>query len=195
MSRRFSSRVPYRGSMPGVISRDFFIKRSSDLHQDMRGWMLRNQLGDLNLQGSFGRNSAQHRVTSVGLRPDWRGLPIICRSCAQTRTPSAHSQANSWMIPVPQKVHLAFLVQFAFNVDSQDRISAMPGWMDSQEYDVSAKVEGDQQLTLGQMRPMLRRLLEQRFHFAAHHETKIVSGFWLVVAKSGPKLQPSKDDS
>src|ERR1035441_7261673 len=106
MSRRFSSRVPYRGSMPGVISRDFFIKRSSDLRQDMRGWMLHKQLGDLDLQGSFGRNSAQHRVTSVGLRPDWRGLPIICRSCAQTRTPSAHSQANSSMIPVPQKVHL-----------------------------------------------------------------------------------------
>ena len=90
---------------------------------------------------------------------------------------------------------LAFLVQFAYDVDSQDHISAESGWMDSQEYDISAKVEGDQQLTLAQMRPMLQRLLEQRFHFAAHHETKVVSGFALIVAKGGPKLQPSKDDS
>jgi uncharacterized protein (TIGR03435 family) len=90
---------------------------------------------------------------------------------------------------------LSFLIQFAYNIDSQNHISAMPGWMESQEYDVSAKVEGDQQLTLNQMRPMLQRLLEQRFHFAAHHETKVVSGFALIVAKGGPKLQPSKDDS
>ena len=35
--------------MPGVISRDFFIKRLSDLRQDMQGWMLHEQLGELNL--------------------------------------------------------------------------------------------------------------------------------------------------
>jgi uncharacterized protein (TIGR03435 family) len=89
---------------------------------------------------------------------------------------------------------LAFLVQLAYNVDSQEHISAMPGWMESQEYDISAKVEGDRQLTLEQIRPMLQRLLEQRFHFATHHETKVTSGFALVVAKGGPKLQLSKDD-
>jgi uncharacterized protein (TIGR03435 family) len=90
---------------------------------------------------------------------------------------------------------LAFLIQFAYHVDSQDDISAMPGWMESQEYDVSAKVEGDRQLTLEQMRPMLQRLLEQRFHFAAHHETKMISGFALIVAKGSPKLQSSNPDS
>jgi uncharacterized protein (TIGR03435 family) len=50
---------------------------------------------------------------------------------------------------------LAFLIQFAYGIDSQDHISATPGWMESQEYDISAKVEGDRQLTLNQMRPML----------------------------------------
>jgi uncharacterized protein (TIGR03435 family) len=86
---------------------------------------------------------------------------------------------------------LIFLIQFAYNVDSQEHISATPGWMDSQGYDVSAKVEGDQRFTLEQLRPMLRRLLEQRFHFAAHHETKMVSGFTLIVLKGGSKLQHS----
>jgi uncharacterized protein (TIGR03435 family) len=66
--------------------------------------------------------------------------------------------------------------------------------MDSQEYDISAKVEGERQLTLEQMRPMLRSLLEERFHFAAHHEARMVSGFALVVVKGGVTLEPSKVD-
>jgi uncharacterized protein (TIGR03435 family) len=90
---------------------------------------------------------------------------------------------------------LTFLIQFAYNIDRQEYISAAPGWMESQEYDVSAKVEGDRQLTLEQMRPMLQRLLEQRFHLVFHRETKITSGFALIVVKGGPKLQLSKDDS
>jgi uncharacterized protein (TIGR03435 family) len=89
---------------------------------------------------------------------------------------------------------LTFLIQFAYNIESADYISAMPGWMESQEYDVSAKVEGDQ-LTLEQMRPMLQHLLEQRFHLVFHRETKMISGFELTVAKGGPKLQSSQDNS
>jgi hypothetical protein len=86
-------------------------------------------------------------------------------------------------------VPLTFLVQFAYNIESADYIAAMPGWMESQEYDVSAKVEGDQQLTLEQMRPMLQRLLNQRFHLAFHRETKMSSGFELIIAKGGPKVR------
>jgi uncharacterized protein (TIGR03435 family) len=90
---------------------------------------------------------------------------------------------------------LAFLVQFAYGVDSQDHITGMPDWMELQEYDLSAKIEGDQQLTLVQMQPMLKQLLSQRFHLAVHHETKNTPGFALVLAKGGPKLQLSKNDS
>ena len=92
-----------------------------------------------------------------------------------------------------RSVPLTFLIQFAYKIDRQEYISASPDWMESQEYDVSAKVEGDQQLTLEQMRPMLQRLLESRFHFVSHRETRMVSGFALLVAKGGPRLQPSKD--
>jgi uncharacterized protein (TIGR03435 family) len=89
---------------------------------------------------------------------------------------------------------LSFLIQITYAVDTQDNISGMPGWMESQEYDISAKVEGDQQLTLEQMRPILQQLLAQRFHLVVHRESKLVSGFALVVAKGGTKLQPSKGD-
>lgn len=93
-----------------------------------------------------------------------------------------------------KSVPLTFPIQLAYKIESPDYISAMPGWMESQEYDVSAKVEGDQQLSLEQMRPMLQRLLEQRFHLVFHRETKMTSGFELIVAKGGPKLQHSKNN-
>jgi uncharacterized protein (TIGR03435 family) len=85
---------------------------------------------------------------------------------------------------------LSFLIQIAYTVDTQDNILGMPGWMESQEYDLSAKVEGDQQLTLEQIRPMLQQLFAQRFHLVVHRQSKLVSGFALVVAKGGAKLQP-----
>lgn len=88
---------------------------------------------------------------------------------------------------------LSYLIQMAYKVDDQDHISSMPSWAESQIYTISAKVEGDQQLTLEDMRPLLQDLLKERFHFAAHAETKVVSGFALVVAKGGPRLQISKE--
>jgi uncharacterized protein (TIGR03435 family) len=91
-------------------------------------------------------------------------------------------------------VPLTFLIQLAYNIESADYISAMPGWMESQEYDVSAKVEGDRQLTLEQMRPMLQGMLAERFHFEFHRETKMTSGFELIVAKGGSNLHASQDD-
>ena len=39
---------------------------------------------------------------------------------------------------------------------------------------------------------MLQKLLEERFHLTTHREKKEVSGYALVVAKGGPKLQPNK---
>jgi uncharacterized protein (TIGR03435 family) len=45
------------------------------------------------------------------------------------------------------------------------------------------------------MRPLLQNLLEERFHLKTHREQKIVPGYALVVAKSGPKLRPTKGDT
>jgi hypothetical protein len=47
--------------------------------------------------------SGQHGGSSAGLRSDWRGLPIICRSCAQTRSRPAPSQVNFRCTPYPPR--------------------------------------------------------------------------------------------
>lgn len=140
---------------------------------------------------------AQSAATSAAtLQPEFEAVSIHMVDPQAAGNPSRSSLGSfPTNLLTMKSVPLTFLIQFAYNIESADYISAMPGWMESQEYDVSAKVEGDQQLTLEQMRPMLQRLLEQRFHLVFHRETKMTSGFELIVAKGGPKLQLSKDNS
>jgi uncharacterized protein (TIGR03435 family) len=61
-----------------------------------------------------------------------------------------------------------------------------PGWMNSERYDMSANVPAG--TTKEQFAIMLRNLLEERFQFKLHRETKDIPGYDLVVAKGGLKL-------
>ena len=88
---------------------------------------------------------------------------------------------------------LRIIISMAFD-DNSDHVSG-PDWLDSQLYSIDANVEGDKQLSREEMKPLLQNLLQQRFHLVAHHETKIASGFALIVAKGGPKLHASKEGS
>jgi uncharacterized protein (TIGR03435 family) len=88
---------------------------------------------------------------------------------------------------------LSIIISIAFKIDS-NRITDKPDWLDSQLWQISAKVDGDAMLTAEQMRPLLQKLLRQRFHLAAHRESRLVPGYALVVSKGGAKLQVSKDD-
>jgi uncharacterized protein (TIGR03435 family) len=83
---------------------------------------------------------------------------------------------------------MKLLLNIAYQTD-QRYIEGAPGWSDTQLYDVDAKVEGDDQLTYSEMKPLLQGLLEQRFHLQVHRITKPVSGYAMVVANGGPKLQ------
>jgi uncharacterized protein (TIGR03435 family) len=63
-----------------------------------------------------------------------------------------------------------------------------PGWLETVCFDIVAKYPPD---TPEKQHPaMLRALLEERFGLAIHKESKDVSGYALVVAKTGFKLQP-----
>ncbi len=94
---------------------------------------------------------------------------------------------------IARNITLSNLISIAYGVDS-DKLSGKPGWLDGQEYDVSAKAEGDTGLTKEQMQPLLRQLLEQRFHLATHTEKKEVQGYALVEAKGGAKLKASNGE-
>jgi len=67
-----------------------------------------------------------------------------------------------------------------------------PGWIDSERYEVVAKVPDG--VGKEQIPAMLQNLLAERFKMKVHRETKDQSVYALVVSKNGPKLTPSSDD-
>ena len=82
----------------------------------------------------------------------------------------------------------------------EPRILGGPKWLDSERFDIEAKVDGstvDQMRTLSreqrklQMQAMFQQLLADRFKLAVHWETRELPVYALAVAKSGPKLQVS----
>jgi uncharacterized protein (TIGR03435 family) len=95
-------------------------------------------------------------------------------------------------------IDLKTLIANAYGV-KVDQISGGPGWIDSNRYDIEAKVVAangstPQPIAREQRSLMLRSLLADRFKLAVHNETKELPVFDLVVANKGPKLQPAKPD-
>jgi uncharacterized protein (TIGR03435 family) len=87
-------------------------------------------------------------------------------------------------------ISLEQIIAMAYHADQ--RHLEGPNWMESTNYSIDAKVEGEQQLAFDQIRPLLQNLLAQRLGLRVRHESRMGSGFEMVVAKGGPKLQPSK---
>ncbi len=82
---------------------------------------------------------------------------------------------------------LSSLLQMAYEIRSY-QLSG-PGWMDLERFTINAKApEGTNR---GQLSQMLRNLLIERFQIAAHFEKKQITGYQLVVAKGGAKLDQS----
>lgn len=90
-----------------------------------------------------------------------------------------------------RNITMRILISTAYGIDS-DYITSKQDWIDSERYDVTAKAEGGQGISSEQLKPMLQQLLAERFKLTVHRETKTMAGYLLVVAKGGPKLQPTK---
>jgi uncharacterized protein (TIGR03435 family) len=80
-------------------------------------------------------------------------------------------------------------VRLAYDVPGF-QITGGPGWIKSERYDITAKAEaGYGNLTVDNMRPLIRSLLAERFQLVIHRETKELPVYALVVAKNGARLQ------
>jgi uncharacterized protein (TIGR03435 family) len=76
------------------------------------------------------------------------------------------------------------------------RIIGGAKWLDSEHYDITAKLEAstarDETGRTTNMRPMLEALLVDRFQLVLHHETRVVPTYALVVKADKPKLQEAE---
>ena len=93
------------------------------------------------------------------------------------------------------------LLRFAFAVQNFQIVDA-PGWIASERFDVIAKAEGDlppaQPGTIGPVQLMVQSLLAERFGLKTRRESREMSRYDLVLARSdgrlGPQLKPSTTD-
>lgn len=93
------------------------------------------------------------------------------------------------------------LIQFAYVVQPF-QIEGGPSWLDSDRFDVMAKVEGEiPPLPPGQLGPvqlMMQNLLAERFKLKVHREMKVAPAYALVLARAdnqlGKQIQPSNVD-
>ena len=97
-------------------------------------------------------------------------------------------------------VTLKQLIALAYDV-RENRVSAGPGWLGSDTFDILAKPEhadtadkvAPGTAAWDRLQERMRTLLAERFRLAIHKDIKEAPGFALVPSKKGPKLQPSPD--
>ena len=113
--------------------------------------------------------------------------------------------------PPTDRVHMilpiSILITSAYNlpVGSESRILGGPDWLrqDIDQFEIQAKIEDSeyaamQKMTLAQQHErvalMEQSLLADRFRLKVHFETREMPVYALVVAKSGAKLNPAKNE-
>lgn len=107
--------------------------------------------------------------------------------------PDAPNQSNTFPLNRYTMFHtnLKSLIVNAYGLRGYHYIVGGPGWLDTQRYDLSAKVEGNARVTWKQMQPMLQDLLKERVHLMVHTERRLEPGYAMVIAKGGSKLKPN----
>ena len=85
---------------------------------------------------------------------------------------------------------LALLIQRAYAV-RLGYVSGGPAWVYTDRFDIAAKASVTGKFTETQMRPMLVKLLGERFRLQAHSDTRKAPGYALEIARGGAKLTRS----
>jgi bla regulator protein blaR1 len=81
------------------------------------------------------------------------------------------------------------LIQNAYDLQNAQLIGG-PDWLETDGYDIEAKAPDDAPRTGTQLQLMMRSLLVERFKLAMHKETRPMSVFALVRARSDGRLGP-----
>jgi uncharacterized protein (TIGR03435 family) len=101
------------------------------------------------------------------------------------------------------------MIEFAYGLGEQDddrenaAIVGGPAWIDFDRFDFSGKIPSVHASPTepanpvedpnDQVRPVVKRVLAERFHLKYHTEGRPLPGFIVTVAKEGPRLAEAKD--
>jgi uncharacterized protein (TIGR03435 family) len=101
----------------------------------------------------------------------------------------SHSSSRGGSLRM-ENVSLRSIIEEAYNV--KDYTLTAPGWVDTLHFDITAK--SGEKASRDQIRIMLQSLLTDRFQLKAHRESKEMTAYALVAAKSGFKLKPAEGE-
>lgn len=140
-------------------------------------------------------------------------VPTLTFDVASIRETEHPQNSSAWQMALLSQPHKCefladalipkVLVQAAYGFGAY-QITGAPDWFESSFWAIDAKCDHDvderlAKLTDDQARAekqhMMQALLADRFHLKTHWETKEASGYALVLAKGGSKLQPSKTEA
>ena len=92
-------------------------------------------------------------------------------------------------------VPVRLLMRQAFGQLQDFQLVGGPDWINSDRFDIEAKIEGGAPMTPQVLQSVMRQILEERFALKAHKETRELPIYALVLARSdgrlGPNLKPS----
>jgi uncharacterized protein (TIGR03435 family) len=98
---------------------------------------------------------------------------------------------------IATNIPLGMLIRNAYELQ-ESQLAGLPDWAASERFDITAKAEQDIAPTTqkpSRHQLMLQSLLEERFNFKAHIETRDLPGYALVVARPDGKLGPQMKQS
>jgi uncharacterized protein (TIGR03435 family) len=121
----------------------------------------------------------------VSIKPNKSGTMMM----SAMFTPDGISVTN---FPVHMLLHEVFGI-------SDNQILGEPGWLNSDHFDIEAKVAAEDVPKLKDLKPterwaMLLPVFEDRFSLKFHHETRDLTQYELVVAKGGLKIKEAAQD-
>lgn len=123
-------------------------------------------------------------------------LAFEVASIRQNKTPGGWSAQFTPDGYTAMRAALDYIIRDAYGIYDENLWSGLPSWLSEEKFDITAKfdVSALKDPTIDQRRAMMQRLLADRFRLKVHHETKEFPVYNLVVAKDGPKLQPTKPE-
>ncbi len=136
-----------------------------------------------------------------------QAAPVLAFDVASIRIDNSDASARSHIISSSNdslfraiNVTLKSLLQWAYAIPDT-RIEGGPAWLGQTKFDIEAKGDpaaDDQMHALSsdegrlRKREMLQALLAERFGVKVHEESRQLPIYALVLAKDGPKFQPSQ---
>ncbi len=120
--------------------------------------------------------------------------PVCHGTNTPNQTPVGLGRCQFIGVTLKQLINTAYQMGNLLQSQALDQtITGGPAWVSTEKFDIQAKAQDPEHTTREQFFPMIQSLLVDRFKLKFHRGTIDVSGYALMVAKSGSRLKAPSD--